>query len=122
MRRAMPSCDVWDVVRVPFPYADKAARTHRPALVIAAPAAGDAPAVVWLLMITAAENAPWPGDVPLRGLKRAGLPIPSVVRCAKIACVDARQVERIGSLGAAERAAVRAALDTILQPIGSIPT
>ena len=77
---------------------------------MAAPEAGEAPEVVWLLMITSAANAPWPGDVPIRGLARAGLPAASVVRTAKIACVNARQVEPIGRLGAAEWHRVAAAL------------
>ena len=110
----MAGFSVWDVARVPFPYADRGTRGHRPALVIALPEPGEAPPVAWLLMITAAENAAWPGDVPIRGLARAGLPIPSVVRCAKIACVDLRQVERLGRLGAAERVKVRASLAAIL--------
>jgi mRNA interferase MazF len=98
----MASFSAGQTVRVPFPYADRPIRAHRPALVVASPAAGEAPAVVWLLMITSAANAPWPGDVPIRGLARAGLPAASVVRTAKIACVDARQVEPIGRLGAVE--------------------
>jgi len=108
----MPDCKVWDVARVPFPYADKPVRSHRPALVVARPDGG---AVAWLLMVTAAENAPWPGDVKVRGLRRAGLPIPSVIRCAKIATLDARQVEPIGTLGAAERAEVAMALRDLLR-------
>jgi mRNA interferase MazF len=108
----MPSCDVWDVARVPFPYADRPISSHRPALVIALPEGG---AVAWLLMITAAENAAWPGDVAIRGLVQAGLPIPSVVRCAKIAAVDLRRIEHIGTLGKAERAAVIASLHQVLR-------
>jgi mRNA interferase MazF len=105
---------VWDVVRVPFPYADRTARSFRPALVVAAPEAGDAPPVVWVLMITAAENPPWPGDVLVAPKPGNGLPIPSRIRLSKVATVDATQVERIGRLSAAERAKVAAGLRGVL--------
>jgi len=97
----MASSEVWDVVRVPFPYADRPARAHRPALVVAKPEAGDAPPVVWVLMITSAENAPWPADVLVQPGQRNGLPIASRIRTAKIACIDATQAERIGRLAPA---------------------
>ena len=107
----MPDCSIWDVARVPFPYADRPVRSHRPVLVVALPEGGG---VAWLLMITAAENTPWPGDVAVRGLRRAGLPIASVIRCAKIATVDIRQIERIGRLGSAEQDGVRRTLSALL--------
>ena len=50
-------------------------------------------------MITSADNAPWGSDVAIADLDRAGLPAPSVVRPAKIACIDAARIDRrIGRL------------------------
>jgi mRNA interferase MazF len=50
-------------------------------------------------MITSAANPPWSSDVPIADLERAGLPAPSVVRTAKIACIDpARVLGRAGRL------------------------
>ena len=46
----------WDIVRVDFPFADQAATRRRSALVIAAPAATDASAILWVLMITSAAR------------------------------------------------------------------
>jgi mRNA interferase MazF len=64
-------------------------------------------------MITSAENRPWPGDVAVADFGQAGLSIPSVIRPAKIATVDAAQAMRIGRISPQERRTVRAAIATI---------
>jgi mRNA interferase MazF len=113
----MPSFEPWDVVKVPFPYTDRPVRQRRPALVIAA---GDIEAehnLLWVLMITSAENRSWPEDVPVADLSSAGLPAASVVRCAKLAPIDARDVERIGKLARANRGAVARHVNAILAGI-----
>jgi mRNA interferase MazF len=69
----MPTFKPRDIVKVPFPYAD------RPALVLAA---GDIQAhqsLVWVLMITSADNRGWPSDVAVSDLATAGFPAASVV-------------------------------------------
>ncbi|MEQ1440444.1 type II toxin-antitoxin system PemK/MazF family toxin [Fontimonas sp. SYSU GA230001] len=95
------------VVKVPFPYTDKATRQRRPALVIASDGLEDAHGLLWVLMVTSAENRGWPGDVSVTGLVRAGLPVPSVVRTAKIATIEARDAEPLGRLGHANFVEVR---------------
>ena len=93
-RRLQP----FDIVVVPFPYADRFAEKRRPALVISNRKLA-AHGVVWLAMITSAENEPWSSDVRIADLDRAGLPAPSVVRPAKIACVEPGRIDRrIGRL------------------------
>ena len=63
----------FDIVVVPFPYADRLAEKRRPALVISG--ARLAPyGLVWVAMITSAENEHWPTDVMIADLDRAGLP------------------------------------------------
>ena len=85
--------DVFDIVVVPFPYADRLAEKRRPALVISnrrlAPFG-----LIWVAMITSAANAPWSCDVTIVDFVRAGLPAPSVVRAAKIACIEPIRIER----------------------------
>ena len=85
--------DAFDVVVVPFPYADRLAEKRRPALVISNRKLA-AYGLVWVAMITSAENEPWQCDVAIADLKRAGLPAPSVVRPAKIACIEPARIER----------------------------
>ena len=110
----MPSFEPWDVVKVPFPYADRPVRQRRPALVIAA---GDIAAehnLLWVLMITSAENRSWREDVPVADLSSAGLPAPSVIRCAKLATIDARDAEPIGKLTRTNRRDVARRVNAIL--------
>jgi mRNA interferase MazF len=83
----------FDIVVVPFPYVDRLAEKRRPALVISNRKLA-AHGVVWVAMITSAENEPWPSDVAIADLKRAGLPAPSVVRPAKIACIEPSRIDR----------------------------
>ena len=44
--------------------------------------------LLWVLMITSARNPTWAGDIEINDLDMAGLPVPSVVRCAKIAAIE----------------------------------
>ena len=98
--------DPFDIVVVPFPYADRLAEKRRPALVISNRKLA-AHGVIWVAMITNAENEAWSSDVAIADLKRAGLPAPSVVRVAKIACIEPGRIDRrVGRLGKAEAKAV----------------
>src|SRR5690554_2311575 len=96
----MPTFEQGDVVRVPFPYTDRPVRQHRPALVISRGGIGDREQLLWVLMITSADNRRWPGDVELEGhySADAGLPAPSIIRPPKIATIEAVHAGRIGSI------------------------
>jgi mRNA interferase MazF len=88
-----------DVVRVPFPYTDRETRQRRPALVVSRGTVDESGSLLWVVMITSADNRPWPGDIHLADeYGAAGLPIPSVVRPAKIATIEVRHADRIGHL------------------------
>ena len=91
------SFERYTVVRVPFPFTDRAATKHRPALVLSAADALNAPVGHSVMaMITSQSNAPWPLDCPITDLASAGLPAPSQVRF-KLFTLDHRLVR--GSLG-----------------------
>src|SRR5579862_8569765 len=105
--RAMPGFEVWDIVKVPFPYTDRPVRQRRPALVIAAGELQTAHGLLWLAMVTSAANRGWPGDVVVSDLAVAGLPIPSIIRPAKLATIEARDAEPLGKLLPRDRGAVR---------------
>ena len=92
----MPSFEPGDVIKVPFPYTDRTARQRRPALVVSASNLEITHDLLWVLMITSAENRPWPDDVALTELAKAGLPAASVIRTAKIAAINADHAERLG--------------------------
>ncbi len=99
----MPGFKPWDVVKVPFPYTDRPVRQYRPALVVAAGKLEAAHGLLWVLMITSAANRGWADDVLISNLKTAGLPAPSVIRCAKIATIEARDAQRVGRLPGADQ-------------------
>jgi mRNA interferase MazF len=95
----MPRFRRGDVVRVPFPYADRSTRQRRPALVVSTGAIGESDDLLWVVMITSAENRSWPGDLSL-GVRygEAGLPAPSIIRPRKIATIEARHAEPLGKI------------------------
>jgi mRNA interferase MazF len=97
--------DPFDVVVVPFPYADRLAEKRRPALVISNRKLA-AHGLIWVAMITSAGNQSWSSDVAIADLKRAGLPAPSVVRPAKIACIEPGRIDR--RIGRLDKNAARA--------------
>jgi mRNA interferase MazF len=87
-----------DVVRVPFPYVETNVRRYRPAVVVTSEPVGPDGLLIWAAMITNAERQRWSGDVAIDDLKSAGLPIPSIIRTAKIATLESESAERIGRL------------------------
>jgi len=110
MRGPTAIFETWDIVKVPFPYTDRPARQRRPALVVSAGEQQAGRGLLWLVMITSAENRGWPGDVTISDIAAAGLPAASIVRPAKIATIEARDAERLGVLPVSDRAEVAAYL------------
>ena len=93
----MPNFEQGDVVRVPFPYTDRSTRQRRPALVISRGDLGEGERLLWVAMITSAENRAWPDDIPFGNrYAAAGLPAPSLVRPCKLATIEKDHAERIG--------------------------
>ncbi len=111
----MPTFEQGDVVRVPFPYTDRPTRQRRPALVVSNGAIGEGQELLWVAMITSAQNRAWPGDVPFgAGYAEAGLPAPSVVRPCKIATIQASDADKLGAVRPAFRDAVLDAVSFLL--------
>jgi len=66
-------------------------------------------------MVTNANHTAWDEDVEVSNLKGAGLPVPSVVRPAKLATFDESAIVRvIGSLPTKDRAEVVKSLTAFL--------
>jgi mRNA interferase MazF len=93
---ATARCEPWQVLAVPFPDVERPIVQRRPALVVAAGLGLHR--LAWVLMITSAANPGWPDDVEVSDHAAAGLPIPSVVRTAKIATIAPADSRRIGRL------------------------
>lgn len=112
---ASRSFEPGEIVRVPFPYTDRSTRQRRPALIVSDRRLGNPGSLVWVLMITALENAGWPGDLPISEPRpQTGLPIPSVIRTAKIASVDAGDLDSLGHVSSPTLDAVRRELKQTL--------
>lgn len=107
----------FDVVVVPFPYADRLAEKRRPALIVSG-AKLTPYDLIWVAMITSAENERWPCDVVIADLARAGLPAPSVVRTAKIACIEPARIER--TAGRLDKATARAVAQKLRGFLGAV--
>jgi mRNA interferase MazF len=97
----MPTFEQGDIIRVPFPYTDRNTRQHRPALVVSNGGIGEDGELLWVVMITSAENRGWDGDVPVASNARTGLPAPSVIRPVKVATIEARHADKLGRAPAA---------------------
>lgn len=105
----------FDVVVVPFPYADRLAEKKRPALVVSNPKLEAEYGLVWLAMITSASNRRWSCDVEIADIAMSALPAPSLIRPAKIATVDrTRIIRRIGRLAAIDIKAVKVQLNDLI--------
>jgi mRNA interferase MazF len=97
----MPIFERGSVVRVPFPYTDRPVRQHRPAVVVSSAEFSGSPHLLWVVMITSAENRTWPGDILLLANYRdVGLPAASLIRTVKIATIEAASAQILGILPA----------------------
>ena len=92
----MPTFERGTIVRVPFPYNDRNTRQRRPSLVVSNGPVGPAGALLWVVMITSAMHQAWPGDVAVAAGERSGLPVPSIIRSAKIATIEAKDADVVG--------------------------
>ncbi len=115
----MPGFEIWDIIKVPFPYTNRPVQQRRPALVVARHAADGMPSLLWVLMITSALHRRWAGDVEISDLVEAGLPAPSIVRPVKIATIEEKDAEAAGRLPMADRKAVTRCLSVALRDAGA---
>lgn len=92
-----------DVIKVPFPYTNRTTRQHRPALVVSSENLEQFHRVLWVMMITSAENRGWPGDVSINDIVKAGLPVASIIRTAKIATIESGDAEKLGRISTGEQ-------------------
>lgn len=102
------------VVRVPFPFTDRAVQRRRPALVLSGPSFQRGSAHVLLAMITTARRSSWPLDWPIQDLASAGLKEACCVRL-KLFSLDERLIlGQLGQLAAIDRTGVRANLQRLI--------
>jgi mRNA interferase MazF len=98
------------LVRVPFPFTDRATAKRRPALIISSSSVLSSAGQSVMAMITSAVHSAWPLDHPIKDLNLAGLNHPSVIRFKVFTLDDRLILGQIGQLGSHDRSAVSAAL------------
>jgi mRNA interferase MazF len=88
-----------DVLVTSFPFADNSHSKRRPVLCLAPLSPKKGILLYWVVMITSTELKGWSGDVEITNHKKVGLPAPSIIRTAKIACIDHNIVtKKVGSI------------------------
>lgn len=93
----------FEVLLVPFPYADKLSEKVRPAVVVSRAEMQDAAGVIWLSMVTSAKRQTIPGDIEITDLEVAGLQLSCAIRTSKLTMIDpARVLRRLGALAATD--------------------
>lgn len=110
----MPIFEPFAVVRVPFPFTDRAVQRRRPAVVLSDPEFQRGSAHLLLAMITTARRSCWPLDWPIRDVAAAGLNQACCVRF-KLFSLDERLVlGQLGGLESVDRMGVRANLQRLI--------
>lgn len=101
--------ETFDVVVVPFPFADRQAERRRPALVVSSPDFNATHDQSVLAMITSAGGE-WSSDVVIRDWREAGLNVPCKVRLKLFTLDDALILRKAGALSGLDAEAVRGSL------------
>ena len=91
-----------DVIKVPFRTRTARRGSRDQPWVVSTAQLQELHGLLWVVMITSAKNRGWPDDVPVANLKLAGLPVPSLIRSAKIATIDASDASKLGRVSPAQ--------------------
>jgi len=117
MNRPTRTYDLYEVVKVPFPFTDIHSSKVRPALVISSAKHFSARIGSSILaMITSLKPSRhlWPSDLEIEDLVSAGLPVSSIIRW-KLFTLDHRLIlVRLGALSETDRLRVQKKLKEIL--------
>ncbi len=97
----------FDVVVVPFPFADRLSSKRRPALVISTQSFDNQHEQVILAMITTAKASRWHSDVEISDWASANLTTSCKVRLKLFTLDKSTIVRRLGNLSPSDRRAVQ---------------
>ncbi len=101
------TCSSWDIIVVPFPFADSPTVKPRPVLIISEDKFNEGNNHCVAAMITTAANSKWLGDSEISDIKKSGLTKKSFIRL-KFFTLDLNfDYRKIGSLSAKDKAAFK---------------
>jgi mRNA interferase MazF len=104
-----------DIVLVPFPFTSHTASKRRPAVVVSNSAYNDArPDLVVMAVTSQLRPSPTLGEVQVDQWQTAGLLKPSVIKPVFATLERALVIRQLGTLSAADGAALRRAISEIL--------
>ncbi len=89
--------DPFDVVVVPFPFADLDKKKRRPALVVSSVSFNKGHTQTILAMVTSTKNK-WPSDVVIEDWQEAGLKVPCKIRLKLFTLDNKSVIRKIGRL------------------------
>lgn len=102
------SMTTFDIILVPFPFADLRSTKRRPCLVLRSFKIKGLGELMIIAMVTSnLGGIEFPGDLQLQDITAAGLPKPSMVRLSKVVTIEAKLIKKkLGSLGRSDRSFV----------------
>ncbi|MCC7048546.1 MAG: type II toxin-antitoxin system PemK/MazF family toxin [Alphaproteobacteria bacterium] len=105
----------WDVVAVNYFFMEGDTAKHRPGVIVSTDRLHKAHDLCVVAMVTTARAGIRPDDIAVSDLARAGLPVPCVIRSARLVTMNAAMVaRRSGTLAMKDRNAVAAMLKAFL--------
>ena len=108
MNKPTRTYDLYEVVKVPFPFTDSKSAKIRPALIISSAKHFNAKIGLSVMaMITSLKHDQnlWPSDIVIENLQKTGLPVSSIIRF-KLFTLDHRLI--LGPLGLLDEIDLRA--------------
>ncbi len=108
--------EVYEIVKVPFPFSDKKASKKRPALIISSARHFNATIGMSIMaMITSKKGKElWPNDIVIKNLKSTNLLVESIIRFKLFTLDHELIIDRLGVLHSDDRKAVQERLKEIL--------
>lgn len=107
----------FDVVLVPFPFADLTTTKQRPCLLLECVTVNRLANLLIVAMMTSQiDGRSFPHDVSIKDWQGAGLPKPTLIRLAKLVTVEAKLVRRtLGRLTPHDQTATKTAFQRLFR-------
>jgi mRNA interferase MazF len=105
----------WDVVAINYPFMEGDTGKHRPGVIVSTERLHSVHDLYVIAMITTARAGMRKDDIPITDLKRSGLPVPCVIRPARLITLNGGMIgRRAGTLTTKDRNATAALLRAFL--------